>query len=55
VSVTKITSMLEKASETTPLPPPRPATAGATRFARDPTEFNPQRPPLTLINGGQVR
>lgn len=55
VSVTKIASMLENASENTPPPPPRPATPGATRFARDPAEFKPQRPPLALINGGEVR
>jgi len=55
VSVTKIASMLEQATENTPPPPPRPATAPATRFARDPAEFNPQRPALVLINGGEPR
>jgi transposase len=40
VSVTKIASMLEKATENTaPLPPPRPAAAAGARFARDPGEF----------------
>jgi hypothetical protein len=53
ISVTKIASMLEKAAENTPTPLPRPVAAGATRFARDPAEFNPQRPALTLINGGK--
>lgn len=39
VSVTKVASMLEKATENTPLPPPRPAVAARSRFARDPGEF----------------
>lgn len=40
VSVTKIASMLEKATENlAPLPPPRPAAAAGARFARDPGEF----------------
>jgi hypothetical protein len=55
VSVTKIASMLEQASENTPPPPPRPATAPATRFARDPAEFNPQPPTPTPLNGSEVR
>jgi transposase len=50
VSVTKIASMLERATENTP-PPPRPATATAARFARDPAEYRPVQ--LTLIPGGQ--
>jgi transposase len=50
VNVTKIASMLEKATENTP-PPPRPAAAAATRFARDPAEYRPVQ--LTLIPGGQ--
>lgn len=49
VNVTKITSMLEHATENTPIPARRPAAAGATRFARDPAEFNP-RTRLTLIH-----
>jgi hypothetical protein len=53
VSVTKIASMLEKASENTPAPPPPPVAPGATRFARDPAEFTPTRPTLTLITGDQ--
>jgi hypothetical protein len=48
VSVTKITSMLEKATENTP-PPPRPAAAAGARFARDPAEYRPTQ--LTLIDG----
>jgi transposase len=40
VSVTKIASMLERATENTaPLGPPRPAAAAGARFARDPGEF----------------
>jgi transposase len=51
VSVTKIASMLEKATENTPLPP-RPAAAATARFARDPAEYRPVQ--LTLIEGGEV-
>jgi transposase len=53
VSVTKIASMLEQASENTPAPPPPPVSNGAARFARDPAEFTPHRPALTLLNGGK--
>ena len=50
VNVTKIASMLEKATENTPLP--RPAAAAVTaRFARDPAEYRPAQ--LTLIPGGK--
>jgi len=42
VSVTKIASMLDKATETTVVPAPRPAPATA-RFARDPGEFAVRR------------
>ena len=38
VSVTKIASMLERATATSPPPPPRPAATGG-RFARDPGEY----------------
>jgi transposase len=51
VNVTKIASMLEKATENTP-PPPRPAAAAAARFARDPAEYRPVQ--LTLLDGGEV-
>jgi transposase len=51
VSVTKIASMLEKATETTP-PPPAPATAATARFARDPAEYRPVQ--LTLLDGGKA-
>jgi Mu transposase, C-terminal domain len=54
INVTKITSMLEQASENTPPPPPPPVAPGAARFARDPAEFTPYRPALTLINGGEA-
>jgi transposase len=53
VSVTKIASMLEHASENTPPPLPPPVSNGAARFARDPAEFTPHRPALTLLNGGK--
>ncbi len=52
VSVTKIASMLEKATENTP-PPPVPATAATARFARDPVEYRPGGTQLTLIPGGK--
>jgi hypothetical protein len=51
VNVTKIASMLEKATENTP-PPPRPAVAAAARFARDPAEYRPVQ--LTLLDGGEA-
>ncbi len=50
VNVTKIASMLEKATENTP-PPPRPAAAAGARFARDPAEYRPVQ--LALIDGGK--
>ena len=53
INVTKITSMLEQASENTPAPPPPALPASPARFARDPAEFLPHRPALTLINGGE--
>jgi transposase len=53
VSVTKIASMLEAATENTPPPLPPPVTAPATRFARDPAEFNPKFPTSTLTHGDQ--
>jgi hypothetical protein len=52
VNVTKITSMMEKATENTP-PPPLPATATTARFARDLAEYRPVQ--LTLIPGGCLR
>jgi hypothetical protein len=52
VNVTKIASMLEKATENSPLPP-RPAVAAAARFARDPAEYRPAGTQLILIPGGQ--
>jgi transposase len=50
VNVTKIASMLEKATENRPLPP-NPAAAATARFARDPAEYRPVQ--LTLIPGGK--
>src|SRR5689334_19549463 len=53
VNVTKIASMLEKATENT-APPPRPAVAAAAaRFARDPAEYRTRHIQLTLIDGGE--
>jgi hypothetical protein len=51
VNVTKIASMLEKATENTPVPP-HPAAAATARFARDPAEYRPGAQ-LTLIPGGK--
>jgi transposase len=53
VNVTKIASMLEKATENTS-PPPRPAAAATARFARDPAEYRPAGTQLTLIPGGEA-
>ena len=53
VNVTKIASMLEKATENTP-PPPPPAAAAAARFARDPAEYRPGGTQLTLLPGREV-
>jgi hypothetical protein len=39
ISVTKIASMLERATQNNPVPPPRPAAAAGGRFARDPGEY----------------
>jgi hypothetical protein len=50
INVTKIASMLEKATENTP-PPQPPAAAAAARFARDPAEYRATQ--LTLIPGGK--
>jgi transposase len=50
VNVTKIASMLEKATENT-TPPPRPAVATAARFARDPAEYRSVQ--LTLLDDGK--
>jgi transposase len=52
VNVTKIASMLEKATENTP-PPPVPAMAATARFARDPAEYRPRGTQLTLLPGGK--
>ena len=51
VNVTKIASMLERATENAP-PPPRPPVADTARFARDPAEYRPVQ--LTLIEGGEA-
>lgn len=49
VSVTKIASMLERGTENSPAPPPRPAAAGNARFARDPGEYATGRAHLRLV------
>jgi hypothetical protein len=53
VNVTKIASMLEKATENASPPPPR-AVATAARFARDPAEYRPRHVQLTLLDGGEA-
>lgn len=56
ISVTKISSMLERATENTPPEPPRAAkTSGPARFARDRSEYAPVAGGhrLGLIPGGQ--
>jgi transposase len=54
VSVTKIASMLERATENAPTPPPRAIQATApARFARDPAEFRRVKPYwMKVIDGG---
>ncbi|MEV4080066.1 IS21 family transposase [Nonomuraea fuscirosea] len=55
LSVSKISSMLAAGTEHVPIPPPRPAAAGAGRFARDPAEFNPaRRAHLTLLGSAEA-
>jgi transposase len=50
VSVTKIASMLERGTATTPTPSSRPAAASVTRFARDPGEYATGRARLRLVH-----
>lgn len=56
VNVTKISSMLERATENSPTPPPRAANSTSTaRFARDSGEYAPTQPvQLRLIEGGKT-
>ena len=54
VNVTKIASMLEKATENTPPPSPPAVVAAGARFARDPAEYRPATQ-LTLISGRHTR
>jgi transposase len=49
VSVTKIASMLERATVHSPTPPARPAAAAGGRFARDPGEYATGQARLRLI------
>jgi len=54
VSVAKIASMLERATENTPAPAPRAASGVVSaRFARDPGEYRRAKPSwMTVIDGG---
>lgn len=54
VNVTKITSMLEKATEGTPPPPPASTAAAGARFARDPAEYRTPARQLQLIEAGKA-
>jgi transposase len=60
VSVTKIAAMLEKATENTPVEPPRAASGLApARFARDPREYRtsackPRPDWMSIIDGGAI-
>ncbi|GFG53126.1 hypothetical protein [Mycolicibacterium agri] len=49
VSVTKIASMLERATETSTRRCRRRSVHTATRFARDPAEFSSTPTPLTIV------
>ncbi|GFG50556.1 hypothetical protein [Mycolicibacterium agri] len=49
VSVTKIASMLERATETSTPALPKAVGHTATRFARDPAEFSSTPTPLTIV------
>jgi transposase len=49
ISVTKIASMLERATQNNPVPPPRPAAAAGGRFARDPGEYATTTARLRLV------
>jgi hypothetical protein len=50
ISVQKIASMLERATEHAPAPPPRPPAATTARFARDPGEYATGRARLRLVH-----
>lgn len=55
ISVAKIASMLERATETAALPEPKAAQAPSARFARDAAEYRSPRPTqLTLLDGGKA-
>jgi hypothetical protein len=53
ISVTKIASMLERATQNSPVPPPRPAAAAGGRFARDPGEYATTMSRLRLVGDDQ--
>jgi hypothetical protein len=55
VNVTKIASMLERATENAAPPLPRPAVAAAARFARDPAEYRTRHIQLALIDAEASR
>ncbi len=50
VSVNKIASMLERATETSSPALPKAVGHTATRFARDPSEFNSTPTSLTIVS-----
>ena len=53
VAVTKIASMLERATENTLTPPPRAASGtGSARFARAPGEYKRAKPSWMIVIGG---
>jgi len=55
ISVSKIASMLERATQNNPVPPPRPAAAAGGRFARDPGEYASTTSRLRLVDDKGVR
>jgi len=54
VNVTKVESMLKRAAETAPAPPPR-AVAASGRFARDPGEYAVGRGHLRLVHDADAQ
>jgi transposase len=52
ISVTKIASMLDRATAGDPVPPPRPAATTTGRFARDPGEYATGRARLRVVGSG---
>jgi len=54
ISVTKIASMLDRATIHDPAPPPRPIATAAGRFVRDPGEYATSRARLRLVNDDEA-